>query len=328
MKDRKVQRGITSRHARSGGDAPDIGKVSRVHGQDPIRNSSEPRRHGSRQNAARRKAIKLWSIALGIAALMVMAAAFFLWLLPMLTHGSGASKSTGNFKDADARIISKFPSPGKDEAIQLVKDALANRDLDRIEQLFRTGSSSAREILDFCKSAAERDGVLGDLDWLSSLDSDGLLIEGVVVNYQGKEKLVQRLALLTPDKFGNWRLDFDAFARIAEPPIPDLLERKADVGIFRAMVAPDVYYNGPFADESEWVSYAINSPDLDKFLHGYCKKGTAQAEEMAKLFSDEIKVSRATLELRSVKGSETRQFEITRLLAHDWILPEPAEDKR
>jgi hypothetical protein len=264
----------------------------------------------------------VWSITLGIGALLVLGAAVFLWLLPMLMQKSGASASDKTIVDEETRIISKFPSPSKDEASQLVKDALANRDLKKIDQLFRVGSTRPQEILDFCSSSSERDGVMENLDWLSSLDSDGLLIEGVVVNYQGKEKLVQRLALLTPDESGDWRLDFDAFARTARPPLVQLLERTADRGIIRAMVAPDVYFNGPFADESEWVSYAINSPDLDRFLHGYCKKGSAQAMAMEKLFSDEIRVSRVTLELQNVKDSGPRQFEITRLLAHDWILPQ------
>jgi hypothetical protein len=56
-------------------------------------------------------------------------------------------------------------------------------------------------------------------------------------------------------------------------------------------------------------------------LHGYCKVGTPEADEMMRLFPEGEVTSRATLELRRDKDAGTRQFEISRVLAKDWILP-------
>jgi hypothetical protein len=89
------------------------------------------------------------------------------------------------------------------------------------------------------------------------------------------------------------------------------------------IVGKDVYYNGPFRDESQWTCYAVVSPDTDELLHGYCRVGTPEADEMSRLLADGEATSRATLQLRRAKGAGPRQFEISRVVAKDWILPEP-----
>lgn len=322
MKSRDIQRGISSRHVRAGGETPDIGRVSRLHDPDVRPKSGVSRSRGSRQNAGRKKAVMIWSIGLGTATLSVMGAAFFMWLLPLMKPGGGHLANDAARTDREVRVASRFPSPSREEALDLVNRALSNGDPDQVDRLFRVGSSTSRAVADFCEASGERDGKLNGMDWLSCLDTGGLLIEGVVVNYQGKEKPVQRLALLTPDGSGRWQLDFDAFARSVKPSWEDILDGGADQAVVRVIVAPDVYYNGPFRDEGEWTSYGMTSPDLDQILRGYCKVGSPQADVMKRLFSDETRTSRAILEIRRVKDGEKGQFEITRLLARDWILPE------
>ena len=49
------------------------------------------------------------------------------------------------------------------------------------------------------------------------MDVGGLLMEGVLVVYPGKERTMERLAFSTPDAAGIWKLDFDAFARSVTP---------------------------------------------------------------------------------------------------------------
>lgn len=262
----------------------------------------------------------IWSVALGVSAFIVMIVAVFLWLRPQLSRTFPPTSAVTEENDDRVRVISKFPSPSREEAINLVEDALANRDPARVELLFRTGNSTPREILDYCASSGERDGVFDNFDWLSSLDTDGLLIEGVVVNYKGKEKAVQRLALLTPDDRGRWKLDFDAFARIARPPWGELLAGGGDHVLVRVMATPDVYYNGPFRDETQWTCYAMSTPDNDEVLRGYCKVGSPEAEALRRLFANGATTSRVILEINRVTGGETRQFEISSLRATDWIL--------
>ncbi len=130
----------------------------------------------------------------------------------------------------------------------------------------------------------------------------------------------QRLALLTPDDRGRWKLDFDAFARIARPPWGELLAGGGDHVLVRVMATPDVYYNGPFRDETQWTCYAMSTPDNDEVLRGYCKVGSPEAEALRRLFANGATTSRVILEINRVTGGETRQFEISSLRATDWIL--------
>lgn len=322
MKPRDIQRGIVSRHTRKEGDAPDIGRVSKLRSNDLDR-GRRSRRRGSIQDPSRIRALKIWSIWLGVGAVLVICAAFFLWIKPLLSRA--AAKDLNNaLDDAAVRIVSKFPSPSSEEAISIVKKALLNRDPAFVSDYFRMGSASPQEIVDYCAKADERDGVLGELLWLSSVDTDGLLLEGVLVAYEGNEKSVQRLALLSPDAKGHWKLDFDAFARTVKPSWDKVLEKQALRGLVRVLIAPDVYYNGPFSDESKWVCYALNSPDLKGLLRAYCRAGTPLADSVAKIFEDGRQLSRVTLEINRIPDSEKSQFEITRLLATDWVLPEEA----
>ncbi len=141
---------------------------------------------------------------------------------------------------------------------------------------------------------------------------------------------LSRLAFLTPDGFGRWKIDYESFARIVKPSWSDLLEKKADQGLVRVFVAKDSYYNGPFKDESEWICYGMASPDTSVVPMGYCRKNSPQAKALERIVADSEGgldrhgLNRATLEIRRPEGAEDRQFEITRVLAEDWVLsPKP-----
>jgi hypothetical protein len=67
------------------------------------------------------------------------------------------------------------------------------------------------------------------------------------------------------------------------------------------------------------------SPDTTEIMLGYCRKDSPQARAMELIVSsadgdERRRLNRATLELRRPEGAENRQFEITRVLAEDWVL--------
>ena len=332
MKTQDIKRGITSRHSQAGRAGPDLGRVVRLRGAELQTGERRSRRRGERRSAdrsspARKKAVLIWSIMIGGAAAAVIGVVISLWLSPYLFPEPVETTGIHVKHETKVRVESKFPSPTREQALDMVKRAISNRDPEQVESLFRLGASSRPEVVGFFNGLEERDGPVDHYDWLSSMDVDGLLMEGMLVVSKGKDqgKPVERLAFLTPDPAGNWKVDFDAYARTVKPSWSELLEKGADHALVRVFVARDVYYNGPFSDDKEWVCYGIASPDTEQLLRGYCRMGSPQEAAMEKLLSDGVKMSRATLEIQRVKEGEPRQFEITRLRAPDWVLPATPE---
>ncbi|RPJ35645.1 MAG: hypothetical protein EHM17_01805 [Verrucomicrobiaceae bacterium] len=221
--------------------------------------------------------------------------------------------------------VSQFESPSEDHALDLVKQALALRDAAGVERFFRPGSAQSADVISFLQNMEVLDGAVTGYQWLSSMDANGLLLDGVLVSTAKDGAPRNRLALLTPDEAGVWKIDFDAFARTVKPSWSGLMAEGRAQGLLRVIVAKDSYYNGPFRDEAEWLSYGMASPDSELILLGYCRKGSSQARAMERIISEEKegaerRLNRVTLEVLRPEGAEARQFEITRVLAEDWVL--------
>jgi hypothetical protein len=336
MKPNPIKRGIESRHARTIGNAPKLGKVSRLRdAESPLRGRRSRRSNGVPGNTAtgraRRKVVLTWSVALAVGAVLVIGGFMLSWLD---SHGS-KTDDAGSGAVENVRISSKFASPKEDEALALVKKALVIRDPREVETLFRTGGAQPGEVVEYMKASAGRDGALVQCSWLSSMDVEGLLIEGVLVAYQRDGTKTERLALLVPDEKGVWKIDFDAFARTSKPAWREFLNGAATYAEVRVLIARDVYYNGPFLDESKWVCFGMASPETkailpegQEMLRGYCKAGSPQAKAMERIFKAGGKMNRATLEIRKTEGAEPRQFEITRVLSEDWVISQKPFDER
>jgi hypothetical protein len=226
------------------------------------------------------------------------------------------------------RNFSQFKSPSEEAALELVKQALAVRDPAGVARYFRPGSAQPGAVVAFLKDMEKADGAINGFQWLSSMDANGLLIDGVLVNSTKDGTPRNRLALLTPDEKGIWKIDFDAFARTVKPSWGVLLGEGGEgdwLGVVRVIVARDSYFNGPFRDETQWACYGMASPDTETILLGYCRKGSPQERAMERIVSEEKdeprhRLNRVTLEIRRPQGAEIRQFEITRVLAEDWVM--------
>lgn len=338
MKPPKIQRDILSRHARANVDGPAIGPVARLRDPEVGAVNGELRERGSRSpgavaaDAARRKVILRWSVILTLATVSVLGGFLMFWLR---SHGNLRSGTGEPTLEKNVRIVSKFVSPGETEALAIVKRALAIRDPGLVESCFHPGGASSSEVLEFIAGSEARDGKVERSDWLSSMDVDGLLMDGVLVVYAGKERPVERLALLTPDDSGVWKVDFDAFARSSRPSWKELLEGRAKRAQVRVFIGKDAYYNGLFADESQWVCFAVASPESNELLpegsellRGYCRVGSPQAQAMERMLPADVRTHRATLEISRKEGAESRQFEITRVFSEDWVLTSKPFDER
>ena len=347
MKSDDFQRSVRStKNDRSEGDAPNIGKVGRMPGtglpkglrrkkrksESGGRNSGEVPK-GNRVRDLRRKVVFTWSLVLSGVVLLILGGAVWLWIRPNMKTTVDKPSLLPTQADEGKFIRPTIPSLAEADAIALVKRALTVREPEKIVEYFRPGSSSSEQIVDFLKSLDEVDGPVSKVDALGSIDGNAMAVDGVVVTFKGSGSkgsgaTRNRVAMLTPDESGKWKVDYDAFARTVTPPWNEFLEKGAKSAQVRVYAAEDSYYNGVFRDETQWVCYGIASPDTEQILLAYCKKGSPQAAAMASIFKKDTKLNRATLEIRRVEGSGPRQVEISQVLAEDWVVGDrPFEDR-
>ncbi len=329
MKQRPIQRSVRSvRAERAAGDAPDIGRVGRMPGVGASKGVRRRKRkgessRGNRLRNNRRKVMITWSVVFMLLIVVMVGWAVWLKVKPAPVDSTDEAQSAPVVQE---RVASRFPSPTEEEALSMVRRALTIREPANVAGYFRTGASRPEDVLAFLRDLEKKEGKVTGTNWLSSMDANGLLIDGVLVDFSANGEPRNRLALMTPDEKGRWRIDFEAFARVCRPSLQEIMEKSVSTGIVRVVVANDMYYNGPFKDESQWVCYGLASPDNEKVVLGYCRKGSPQEAALAKILEDEGQfaatpaLNRATLEIRQVEGAEKRQFEITRVLAEDWVL--------
>lgn len=339
MKPDDLQRALDPQHYqdrpdRVTGQAPSLGRVARMPGSKRPDGSRSKRKRGSKRRAKHERygegsrfeqagsGSRHRSLLLGLStlALLILLGVIGIWIWGQMVPSPGQEWSSPVPKKAAPVIATapKIPSPSKVAALAKVKQALAIRDPALIPSYFRLGGPSSQEVTAFLAGLETTDGVIDHFEWLSSMDVNGLSVDGVLVSFKKADHLRNRLALLTPDAGGKWQIDFDAFARTVTPSWAEL-DQGADSALVRIYATRDSYFNGPFRDDKQWACYGMTSPDAEILKLGYCKIGSPQARAMDWIFSKEAKIIRATLEIKRVEGSEARQFEITRVLAEDWV---------
>ena len=289
-------------------------------------------KQAKRQDAKQRLVIRVWSTVFAVGVLLVVVAFVWLWLDPGARKRDMAMLKASQSAPGASRD-SRFPSPSKEAAVDLVKRALLVRDPVKVPEYFRTGSAAPAEVVAFLQDMATTDGPITSYHWNSSVDANGLQLDQVQVCTQLGDETRGRLAFLTPDDKGRWHVDFDAFARTVMPSWSEILNGSAPSGTVRIEFVRDNYFNGPFGDEGRWNCYRLGAPDLTEDIMGYCRKGSPQASAMHLIMVNPTgvpkgkRIYRAILEIRHVKGGEARQFEITRVLAEDWVRSPKPFDK-
>lgn len=335
MKSDEITRSVrATKNDRHAGDAPNMGKVARMPGTGLPKGALRKRRRSeggksSRLRESRRTVIVIWSALLAAGVAGVLGLVVWLWLIPQMTRKEDKGMARTEVElEKEVRVVSKFPSPTETEALELVKNALAVREAAKVNEYFRLGTATPQAVVEFLGNLEQVDGAYERSDWLSSIDANDMALDGVLVTYTQGDKSRKRLALLTPDAEGKWKLDFDALARTGSPAWPDVWASQAPAASsVRVYIAKDTYFNGPFSDEPQWDCYCLASPDTEQILRGYCKKNSPQAAALKQIFTREQPMLRATLEIRRVAGADSRQFEISRVLAEDWAMgPAPFDE--
>ncbi len=216
---------------------------------------------------------------------------------------------------------SQFTPPAREEAIAFVKRGLIVRESNEIAHYFLPCKSSPQMISAFLANLEHTDGTFANFESLGTLNTRQLQIEGVAVTFNSSEGTQKRLALLSPTIDGQWKIDFDGFARTAQPSWEEFLGNQVDEAEVRVTIAEGTYYQGAFRDNKEWLSYRMESPDRPELMQGYCKIGSPQSLVLQRLFGTGAKEVRMTLKLRRVEFTQPHQFEISRVYSGEWIRP-------
>lgn len=124
------------------------------------------------------------------------------------------------------------------------------------------------------------------------------------------------------------RIDVGAFLAWSSESWSDLAHGRATkASLVRTNVARISYYNYRFHDEAVYQSYRLDPLDDDQSLYGYAVRGTRTAIALEKLVQTGTLFPLVLSLGEGERGSDRRQFRITRVLAAGWAMgPELIED--
>ncbi len=333
MKSSQIRSLSQSSRRRNIGDQPDLGPVARIPGASKRLETSRRRGRRSKRSAAhltdrrrirqikaRKFAITLWLTIILTGCFVVMATVSVLWLRAQKDR-RGIALRYAPIESEVALTLTDFPPPAERDAIGIIYGAIASEDADTLLQfVHQSGEVSVDEMLGFFAATEERDGILTGHQWVGSADTETLQIQSIILAFEKEGKPNYRMGMLVPTESGEWKMDFPSYARWCDPPIQQIEESGGyPGGLVRAILANDLYFNGPFSDDREWACFQLSSPDVESSVFAYCRIDSPEHEAIAKAFAQGARQIRMTLEIARVDGAQPRQFLITRIVNQEWL---------
>lgn len=293
------------------GDAPTIGHVPRLH-------KNAKRRRGRRSFSGRiPKVLRFLAVAVLVAGIAAL----------VLRFANDPDKETRppvatTPPPLSPAAIATIPPPQPQELERITRAFLAARTPEELAPLIRSSAQPPEAIAHKLATLESTDGKLDSIQCLGPVDSHCLQIESVLVKFDTGRN---RIALVTPDKEGVWRIDFDAFDRHVTPDWETILSGKPGESTVRVSVSEDSYYNGRFQDDQQWACFSLASSDHESLMFGYAPRGSSQHLAVAyalqrHLEADKGSLKRMMLTILHTGTGDHRQFEITRALADEWAL--------
>lgn len=316
--------------SRNVGEAPSIGRVTRSPQSGTV--NKDGAISASARRRQRQKMVKAWSLVLALVS--VGTVIYFVISSIARTPSEKGRKIALTRQEPDldqifaADSAPDRESPGDVASVEIVAAALSNSDPAMVTDYFKLPpETSPVRALEILASFEKLDGPVTSIKWMGTGFANRTLVERVVVETTKDGKRRNRLAQLVPQQDGEWLIDFDAYARTASDSWENILSGKSPFSTVRVFVTPDTYYNGIFKNEELWQSYALVSPDNDEILYAYAKRETPQFRALSKILSADDHIYRATLEITNLPGTGRRQFQVSRVLAENWVTGERPFDE-
>ena len=305
------------------GDAPAIGEVPRASGEKPPNRTRRTSRNLQKKRFQRR--FFAWSAFACVIAICILIVALVRY--SRNDDAQRANSESVSYKPGDFDLLfeedenADIPDLKSDQAIKIVTQALANRDPGLLQDFFILGKGdSPEQAMKELIRIREAEGEVSRTEWfgLNFANGSNVLQVMVYTSILGVEKA--RLAQFVAGSDGKWRIDLDAFLRKCVPPIAEVVSSKSGTSLVRVFVAEDSFYHGMYYDETEWKVFAMVSLEIPDLLYGYVKPGSSQDKALRRIIDTDETVHRATLNLIKQPGSGPRQFEISSVVAENWII--------
>lgn len=334
-KPRGSQRSVQTKIA---GSSPELGRLSRISGHSEPETSSRrgssrrsSRPTGTRKNDA--SVLRRWLMLILIAGGTVFCC-MLMWSI--FRQGNEPSRSSTRPGPGEATATVGIRPLTTEVALTKTRKLLEAKTPESLENLIRVGKIPPDQAVDILYDLAATHGPVQTPRWIGTIDTLALRVEGVYVRYEDGE---DRMVAFTPNPNGDWEIDFDSFAQISEPPMAELASGQADEGEVRVIINRDTYFNGPYADESQWQCFALRTPKNEALIYGYCPPdsdvmrtllaieakarmtGTTAGKDTANIRSSVI------LQIKRATNAANQQFEITSVISDCWVKPEVPLDE-
>ena len=237
----------------------------------------------------------------------------------------------------ETEMLEGVPSAPLDpeHALAMARQLLAAESSEEIEALIRPGRLTPAEALAHLETLPVLDNLDRDIAWLGTYDTLSGTREMIAVRDRPRHP---RLMPFVPDRNGEWKIDFDAFAGHCEVPFEKLAAGEAKAGIVRTTFTPDHYFNGAFTDEEIWRCVELSNPGAERTFFAYYRAGSDQERALQAILDRTENVSaqasnlgaggkprrdpiRVMLELDPAAGGAQGQFEIVSVVADGWVMP-------
>jgi len=232
-------------------------------------------------------------------------------------YDSITTVSPGHQEGLDGHMI-KDPL-GALAAEKLVSDALSSNS-ENITRRFslETGMSptAAYKIL---KEIQTQEGNVTEVKWLGIRYVGDRVIEEVATEHTKGKSISVRLAQITRQPDGSNKVDFGSYVRKTSHPWEDIVDGNVEKCVVRVMISKSAYHNGVFRDDTIWSAYKISSPDIDTNLHVYAEIGSEEESRLRDILATDRSSQRVTLEIRRDETLLPKQFQVSQVIARDWI---------
>jgi hypothetical protein len=120
---------------------------------------------------------------------------------------------------------------------------------------------------------------------------------------------------------GRALVDFESYARCGSTTWDEILSGKVNKAErMRVIIENNNYYNYSFNDETKWISFVANTPELPNSIYLYGSSDNQAFLDLKKSIGTGTMTCTISIEATN-EGAPCRQFILSKLIAKDWVTP-------